>query len=533
MDHDRAFQEAIREQPDDDLARLAWADWLEEQGQGARAAFVRAHLALARLPEDDPARTALEDEADDLLAEHEAEWAGRVGLVALEWRWRRGCIEQVTVWADTLLEEGEALFDAAPIRGVRLLAETDDLARLAGCPFLGRLERLELGTGRFDSPYLGPYHRDQALQGLLVSRHLGRLAELDLRAQGVEGPLVKTLADTGLLGRLRCLDLSGNRALGERAVRHLAEAGAERLVRLGLEDTNVGGAGLRFLLESARKLPALRALEANLGLLFRGGAEPAQLESELLQTPLAGQLTSLTIQGVALAGAKLETILRSPLAPRLEALTLRTCTLGEPEAQALAASANLAGLRRLHLHGNELRDKGARALAGSPHLAGLTSLDVGNNGIGGPGLKALLSAPGLPGLTRLDLSGNFVGASGAELLARAEVPRRLTWLHLGRANLGPEAAAVLAGSPALSRLRVLWLDGNRLGEGIRFVADSPHLARLAQLHLDSNDIDPAGAQALLESPYLQRVRQLSMRNAYITSMEREQLRARFGAGTQF
>src|SRR5262245_8369294 len=125
MDHDRAFAEAIREHPDDDLHRLAWADWLEERGDEARAAFVRVQLRLAQLEDDDPARGPLEDEADDLLAEHEAGWAGRVGELALEWGWRRGCVERVTVWADTLLAQGEELFAAMPIRDVRLLADPD------------------------------------------------------------------------------------------------------------------------------------------------------------------------------------------------------------------------------------------------------------------------------------------------------------------------------------------------------------------------------------------------------------------------
>jgi hypothetical protein len=86
----------------------------------------------------------------------------------------------------------------------------------------------------------------------------------------------------------------------------------------------------------------------------------------------------------------------------------------------------------------------------------------------------------------------------------------------------------------LARLRELWLNGNRLGdEGTEALAASPHLPRLCRLHLDSNEIDSPGAQALLDSPHLRRVQQLSMRNAFITSNERERLRARFGAATAF
>src|SRR6202035_2716115 len=78
MEHERAFLEAVQEQPEDDLHRLAWADWLDDHGQAERAAFMRAQLRAAALPEEDLARDAAEDEADDLLAVHEVEWAGRV-----------------------------------------------------------------------------------------------------------------------------------------------------------------------------------------------------------------------------------------------------------------------------------------------------------------------------------------------------------------------------------------------------------------------------------------------------------------------
>ena len=71
------------------------------------------------------------------------------------------------------------------------------------------------------------------------------------------------------------------------------------------------------------------------------------------------------------------------------------------------------------------------------------------------------------------------------------------------------------------------------------LADGEMPARLAyqlihdELALDGNAIDSPGARALLESPHLSRVEKLSLRNAFITALEREQLRARFGAWTAF
>jgi uncharacterized protein (TIGR02996 family) len=531
MDHGPAFLEAIREHPDDDLHRLAWADWLDDHGQDARAAFLRAQVEAARLGPDDPRRDALEDEADDLLAEHEAEWAGRVGQLALEWRWRRGCIEHVTAWADTLLGRGEELFAAMPIRAVRLLADADELPRLADWPLLGLVESLELAHTKEASLFAAPYLRDGPILSLLSSRHLGRLAALDLRGQGVEGPALEAILEGGLVGQLRRLELADCKAVGDRLARRVA-ATPSRLERLSLAGTNLTPHGLRALLASDRH-PELRELDVNFGMLFRGEVGARPLEADLLAAPLARQLTALRFERVAIDPAAMEALLAAAPAGRLTSLDLEGCWHGEEVAEALAASPGAANLRRLAVPGNVLRDKGVAALAASPHLARLTDLDVSQNRVGGPGLRALLGSANLARLERLNLAMNFVGAAGSEALARGQ-PRRLTSLDLGSTILDVGAAEVLLASPALSRLRELWLNGNRLGdEGVAVVARSPHLPRLCQLHLDNNEIDSPGAQALLDSPHLRRVQQLSMRNAFITSNEREQLRARFGPATQF
>jgi len=46
-----AFLAAIHAAPDDDLPRIVFADWLDENGEPERAAFVRRHVA-------DPTRPA-------------------------------------------------------------------------------------------------------------------------------------------------------------------------------------------------------------------------------------------------------------------------------------------------------------------------------------------------------------------------------------------------------------------------------------------------------------------------------------------
>lgn len=47
MDVQGALLQAICDEPDEDIHRLAYADWLDEQGRERRAAFVRAQCAVA------------------------------------------------------------------------------------------------------------------------------------------------------------------------------------------------------------------------------------------------------------------------------------------------------------------------------------------------------------------------------------------------------------------------------------------------------------------------------------------------------
>jgi uncharacterized protein (TIGR02996 family) len=530
MHSDRPFLEAIREQPDDDLHRLAWADWLEEHGDDDRATFIRAQLFAARLDESDLTLDALEDRADDLLAVHDREWAGRIGELALDWGWSRGCIESATLRADTLLDHGDELFETMPIRNVRLLANEDDLPRLAGCAWLEWIEHLEISTGPLAGISFNAYFRHNAMRTLLDSPRLGRLTSLDLRGQGVEGQPV----EAGLLARLRRLDLSGNMHFGDRATRRLAESQAPKLEWLGLNGTNITSLGLQAMLFS-KTHPSLHTLHANMGLLFRPGSfNSGRLERELLQTPLAGQLAALILRGVDLSANALETLVLSPLASRLRELSLSGTSLkGEAEVGILATSEALAGLRRLDLGTCDLRDKGARVLASSPYLTSLLHLDLSFNSIGGPGIRALLGSPILDRLRSLDLSGNHVGVPNVTSLSKANRQRPLRDLQLRNANLDAECAAILASSPAFARLRSLDLGSNRLSdEGVVAIGKSPHLARLRSLDLDSNGVDSAGVQALLNSLRLGSLRRLNMRNASLSPNEREQLTARYGVATR-
>ena len=145
-----ALLRAIRDCPDDDLPRLALADWLEEAGDPDRAAFLRAQVELSRLAEDDPRRPELEDREHELLAEHEADWlAAAVGNVAdtgspesvlTGWRFERGFITEVAATPLFLLDRGRDLFAGHPVRRWRVCTSRLWLLVDPASPY-GRLDR--------------------------------------------------------------------------------------------------------------------------------------------------------------------------------------------------------------------------------------------------------------------------------------------------------------------------------------------------------------------------------------------------------
>ena len=397
--------------------------------------------------------------------------------MALEWQWSRGSVEHVTVWANTLIERGEELFAIAPIRSLRLLAEAGDMPKLAECPLLQRIETLDLGAQEDrSSPYRGTWHRDRALSALLGSPHLTNLRNLKLAGQGVEGPLIQSLAPSGLLNRLVRLDLNSARAVGNGALRSLASVGAAQLEALDLRSSNVTALGLRELL-LAKKLPRLQNLKVNFCQLF-----PHRLNNEAIEREWAilQRLTWLDNKYDHLDGTMVLPLLQALRSEQLAYLSLNSIRLEVQQVESLTACPTLAGLRTLSLGSTQLRDRGARVLADADSLGRLRGLFLGNNAIGGPGIRSLMHSRNLSRLRVLGLADNYVGIPGVETITATDRPRRLEELDLSDCNLDAQCARMIADSTALSRLRVLKLGSNHLGDdGVKAPARSPHLRRLA------------------------------------------------------
>jgi uncharacterized protein (TIGR02996 family) len=143
-----AFAAAILAHPDDDTVRLVAADFLEENGDPDRAAFIRIQCALAALERDGQGKSPAADE----LRKKERGFLGPLSVARLIWSaeacpelvrvspprpggsalalprvegadrltWRRGFVERVSCPAVDWLRHGAAVRARQPIREVEL-----------------------------------------------------------------------------------------------------------------------------------------------------------------------------------------------------------------------------------------------------------------------------------------------------------------------------------------------------------------------------------------------------------------------------
>src|SRR5262245_27205938 len=138
-----AFLPRIRAYPDDDAQRLIFADWLDEQGD-PRGRFIRVQLALAHLPEDDPARERLLITENELLAALRKEWETPFRGLATGLVFRRGFVDELNVEGRHFVRHAHEIFDASPVRHVHLLDLGGSLTAVMQSSYLSRLAALTI-----------------------------------------------------------------------------------------------------------------------------------------------------------------------------------------------------------------------------------------------------------------------------------------------------------------------------------------------------------------------------------------------------
>lgn len=152
MTDEQLLLAAVLASPDDDTPRLAFADWLGENGQGERAEFIRVQCELARVdmkmwqdadPKSDMCwgcwikATGAEYRHKDAVKRFGCKCSGRVTFLCrrerelleeahtLEWfplspyvKWSRGFVESVTCSGRDWEAHGDAICATHPVRAV-------------------------------------------------------------------------------------------------------------------------------------------------------------------------------------------------------------------------------------------------------------------------------------------------------------------------------------------------------------------------------------------------------------------------------
>ncbi len=352
-----ALRRAVIADPDDDTPRLIYADWLDENGQPDRAAFIRAQVEAARAePFGLLARTA-ETRANSLLERHRKVWTRHLyGHLVQPPRFQRGFIEHVSVEPIAFTAAMATIFDAEPIRTLRIIRPDDEtvwisLLPIFELPQLKQIRQLELAcrTGFIDEEYTG----------LTQSPHLTGVQKLSMRGNRIDHPSwLSEMLGSDAFPELTGLDIADIANLGPALLNAVNRSPHRELKCLDASDVRFTSGELQQVLSSQ----CLQNIEElRLGFAGRIG-EP-------------GPLFHLDIGWVIQW-------------QRLVILDLAGQRLGDDAVWAITTQDEARALRWLGLSNNDLGSEAIRLLCKSKHLA-LNYLDVRGNRFAPSAIAAL------------------------------------------------------------------------------------------------------------------------------------------------
>jgi uncharacterized protein (TIGR02996 family) len=449
---EEAFLRDVVAHPDEDAPRLAYADWLQEQGdpvRQARGEFIAVQCAIRRDEQRGQYRKEMKKRQRELSVGLRTTWLPETTVTG-----PRHKVEFSRGFVETVQLDGE------------------------GCPledFLARAAEL--------------FRREPAIRRVCVApstveRH---------------PDLMPRLLALPELPRLLKLTLEENR-LGPAQLRALGAPALRGLRRLVLNDNQLGDEGATVL-AGLDSLAELEALVLERSWIIDGGIF-------LSRSPHLRRLLYLGLSDNAVSNRTLRGLATATGLDSLKTLALADCEISEQGARALTAGPLLDRLPKLDLARNRLGDEGAAALAASAHLAGVRELNLSWNGIDDGGMAELARSRHVGGLEVLAVTGNPFGEAGGRALATSPHLRRLRALHLadevddwrtGRVVAFLEAARL----PALVELNLngyLHLTGyHRLMNVLPALQLSPLLRQLRCLRMNGTGNDEIGSFLLKSS----------------------------------
>jgi uncharacterized protein (TIGR02996 family) len=476
----RGFLEDIVAHPDDDAPRLIFADWLEDQGDSARAEFIRVQIERTSLTEWDARQVLLRLREGALLEEHGQKWKAELAnLKEVSWgEFRRGFVATAifstfaalgenasACWAAAPIEAIEVPWPRrrepkgcfAPIAGLREVSihascvDHSEVSRLADAPLLSTLRVLNINRCGLGT---------EGFRRLIASPHLGNLTALRVPENTTGNGGVSALFDAVSLTAVEELDLSEADAYGRYGEDPIIDSGGlealatwpgmTRVRSLTLSGNYVGQEGLRALLRSPHTI-GLKEL------VLRGSGLTGEAMQEFDDARPELQLDVLDLGENLLRDLGAMDLATAPCLRELKVLELDRCELPLSAARRLAKAKFLGSLRRLNVDSNSFGPEGLHALLEKKPNE-LHTLQMVDNDLGDKGVSLLAKSPASNKLLEVNLAENGLGDRAAKALSTSEQLRNLLILRLGYTLISRPAAEALAGSPLGKRLAVLELD---------------------------------------------------------------------------
>ena len=303
MDDRQAFINAIQAEPNNDIPRLVYADWLEDEGD-EQAELIRVQCAIQQSAKNTEEQIGLKAREQQLLSIFDQRWIEPLkALHARDVYIQRGFVDEIRIRTADYATHGDAILDIAPaLRVLNLRRSKAHLREFLQTPRLERIRAINLRLSNLESKevaQLATSERLQSLQSLnlygnhiaddgcsilftspfltnlqtldigantltgaamisLVNARLPRLRELVLSNNDIDNNALQVLSEWRGLADLERLELSGCFAINLRAIEHLVSSdnwNAQALLQIS---RRIGGHTDAFRVVSNRRLAKLR-----------------------------------------------------------------------------------------------------------------------------------------------------------------------------------------------------------------------------------------------------------------------------------
>jgi uncharacterized protein (TIGR02996 family) len=256
-DEQRALWAAIRANPDDDTPRLVYADWLQENGDEARAEFIRLQCGLPQLSPSSEvlANNRSSDRVGELLNAHRDQWCAllRSTVIGEEGehrsnriqriRFRRGFVFGLDLNWRMVTQLVRSKAEIEPMFSARLSDTTTSYDRALVVSFVNADHARDFAA----LSVVGS--DDGVIDGLTRSTQLSNLEHLAMQRGAITDTGVRALTGWPCAVSLWTLDLSSNPISDDGALFLARCTLFQRLTRLDLQQTRISPIGQRWLRE--------------------------------------------------------------------------------------------------------------------------------------------------------------------------------------------------------------------------------------------------------------------------------------------